>query len=199
MRPLSCSKARFTSFETANESCVSRTTSVGSLPTATAGDESSGRDDGSRAPERPKASHASPPGRIASRTPDLTRTRARSAVKTFETPRVDPGSSGLARERVLEPRRRHAFGGAARPRPARAALPRSLSKRARRESRGRARRRRARRSPRRRSDSSRGAERTTGGGRGVPRHCRRPGRVSGASATASSSASSRSVASFAAG
>src|SRR4029078_8375898 len=47
------------------------------------------------------ASHELAPGRIARSTPCSTSIRAASPSKTFETPRLEPGSSGLSATRAL--------------------------------------------------------------------------------------------------
>src|SRR5262249_18353732 len=51
------------------------------------------RDHEERAESGAKRLHLIPPGRIASRAPRSTETRALVSVKTLDTPRVEPGSS----------------------------------------------------------------------------------------------------------
>ena len=109
MSPLSASNACFTSFEIANESCVTSTTSVGgsSLPPQPATASSAAIRSATAAPCEPPC-HAAPPGLMASRTPSSTEMRASSDSKTFETPRLEPGSSvsprsGYARPSVVTP------------------------------------------------------------------------------------------------
>ena len=122
--PLSCSNACFTSFEIANESCVTSTTSVGvspppPQPAATSSSRASEeRDDGLVTDCHLDSSirHAALLAVArADREQDAVARRvmrASSAAKTFETPRLEPGSSVSPRERVREPL------GASRPRPA---------------------------------------------------------------------------------
>ena len=142
--------------------------------------------------------HAGVPGLTASRTPLSSATRASDAAKTFETPRLEPGSSvspasGYSRPSVVTPSpRRGARGGRA----ARRGCPRAFAPGG---SRARARRRAAHRARRARSGSSRAARATRAGDRAALPPRRRGGSGRGSAASAASSASSRSVASFAAG
>ena len=129
-RPLVFSNSARTSSETANESCVTSTTSVAlppSPPHAAAGD---GKGEPECQQERGDvlvtpchlASPVSGPGRTASRTPLSRLMRAVSSTKTFETPRLEPGSrvspsSGYASPRCARLRPGRAL------RTAKAALP----------------------------------------------------------------------------
>ncbi len=99
--PLDVSNSRFTSSEMTKESCVTSTTSFDVAATA-AGDECD-REDGDRedgaggvqhaAIEVHAASSVSGPGRMARRMPFPTAMRAVFATNSFETPRLEPGSS----------------------------------------------------------------------------------------------------------
>ena len=104
-RPVSFSNARLTSFETAKESCVTSTTSFGcaAAPAATGARASRGRRSGEPPRrERPCAETVAVPhgARLAPRRTDREEDAVgrasrgpRPAVKTFDTPRVEPGAS----------------------------------------------------------------------------------------------------------
>ena len=115
--PLSRSNAALTGFGIANESCVTRTTSVcfGARRSPAAARPDAQRDERTRA--RARACDAvsrrllSRAGRTASRQPRSTVTRASRSAKTFETPRLVPGrrasrrGSGYASPSVVTPSR----------------------------------------------------------------------------------------------
>ena len=117
-RPLSCSNAAFTSFEIANESWVTSTTSSGVRASAAARSERGRAPTTAATPADDFATHCckrpharllrrdgSQGGRLSS-----SATRASVPVKTFETPRVGPGSRVSPAQRILEALGHHAHG-----------------------------------------------------------------------------------------